>query len=508
MSRISHEYMRRIGRREFVRNVSLGAAALALPTRLYADPYAPISADEYTGIPVRIHGRVRSGRRALGRVGVSDGRSVIESADDGTFELITASDQPFLHVCVPSGYEIPRNPTGTARFYRPIRPDSEGKMEAEFDLVPLDRSDEDHAALLLADPQTEDAVEMGWLHEQTVPDVRRVAAELGDLEVFGIACGDIMYDNLELFPDYERAVEATGLPFFQVVGNHDLDSDSYTDRASTLTFSQHFGPRYYSFERGEVHYVVLDDVFWHGAGYIGYLEARQLDWLKADLARVEPGRTVIVSLHIPVLGSRHLRNGENRPGLGLAITNREALYRLLEPFNAHVLSGHTHEREHVFKGGVHEQVCGAACGAWWSGPICGDGTPNGYAVLEIRGSEVTWRYRSTGHGFDHQIRAYPHGADLGAPDEIVANVWDWDPEWTVLYYEDGERKGPMGRRVGLDPLAAELHTGPDLPPRRTWVEPYRTGHLFYAPASRTAKELRVEARDRFGRVYSAAIAAG
>jgi hypothetical protein len=507
MSRVSRKNVRRMGRREFVRNVSLGAAALALPTRLKADPYAPTSADEYTGTPVRIHGRVRSGRRTLGGAGVSDGRRVVESANDGTFELVTTSDQPFVHVCVPSGYEIPRNPTGTARFYRPIRPNSEGEVDAEFDLVPLDRPDEDHAVLLLADPQTEDAVEMGWLHEQTVPDVRQVAAGLGGVETFAIACGDIMYDNLGLFPDYERAVEATGLPFFQVVGNHDLDSDSHTDLASARTFSRHFGPRYYSFERGQVHYVVLDDVFWHGTGYIGYLEARQLEWLKADLARVEPGRTVIVSLHIPVLGSRYIRNGESRPGLGLAITNREALYRLLEPYDAHVLSAHTHESEHVFEGGVHEHVCGATCGAWWSGPICGDGTPKGYAVYEIRGSEVTWRYRSTGHGFDHQIRAYPHGAAPDAPDEIVANVWDWDPEWTVVWYEDGERKGPMARRVGLDPLAAELHTGPDLPPRRTWVEPYRTGHLFYAPASRVAREVRVEARDRFGRVYSATIAA-
>ena len=32
-----------------------------------------------------------------------------------------------------------------------------------------------------------------------------------------------------------------------------------------------------------------------------------------------------------------------------------------------------------------------------------------------------------------------------------------------------------------DPLSMELHTGPDLPPRRTWVEPYVTDHLFSAP---------------------------
>jgi hypothetical protein len=117
---------------------------------------------------------------------------------------------------------------------------------------------------------------------------------------------------------------------------------------------------------------------------------------------------------------------------------------------------------------------------------------------------VTWRYKSTGHDFDHQIRTYPRGANPEAPDEIVANVWDWDPEWQVVWYEGGDRRGTMARRVGLDPLSVELHTGPDLPPGRTWVEPVVTAHLFYAPASLEA-DVVVEATDRFGRTYSTAL---
>jgi hypothetical protein len=187
----------------------------------------------------------------------------------------------------------------------------------------------------------------------------------------------------------------------------------------------------------------------------------------------------------------------------MAVQNREALYRLLEPFRSHILAGHTHENEHVFEGGAHEHVVGTVCGAWWSGPICYDGTPNGYGVYEVRGEEITWRHKSTGRPADHQLRLYPPGADPKAPDEIVANVWDWDPSWTVTWFEDGERRGAMARRVGLDPLSVELHTGPDLPARRTWVEPMPTAHLFYAPIARATREVRVEARDRFGRTYAA-----
>jgi hypothetical protein len=492
----------RMKRREFIRTTALGTAALAVPGRLLADPYAPLPSRLLSARPVRVRGQVRNGASGVGEVGVSDGLAVVKTAADGTFELVTTSERPYLFCCVPSGYEIPTSATGTANCYRPIQPDSRGEMDVVFDLTRRRGSDSEHAVLLLADPQTQDDLEMRWLHEQTVPDIRALLGELGQTESFGIGCGDIMYDNLEFFPEYERAVSRMCVPFFQVVGNHDLDQGSPTDEGSVDTFSGHFGPRYYSFERGEVHYVVLDDVFWYGSSYLGYLDADQLSWLEADLTRIEPGRTVVVATHIPVAGSRHTREGKSKPDINMSVANREALYRQLEPYNAHILVGHTHESEHLFEGGVHEHVCGAVCGAWWSGPICGDGTPKGYALYEIQGSEVTWRYKSTGHGLDHQIRAYPIGVDPGAPDEIVANVWDWDPKWTVVWYEDGERKGAMARRVAHDPQSVKLHTGPDLPPRRKWVEPYPTGHLFYAPASRTAREIRVEATDRFGRVYS------
>ena len=497
--------MNGLNRRSFLQAMAAGTATVALPRNLAASPSGAFTPVPWRAKPVRVRGQVRAGGRGIAGVAVSDSLEFVQTQADGSFELITTADREFVSISLPAGYRIPQNSSGTARFYRSLQPNSTGEVVAEFDLEKLDGSDENHTMFVLADPQTQDMDEITWCRERTVPDVRAIAEANGTGDAFGIACGDIMYDHLELFPEYERNVSLMGIPFFQVVGNHDEDYVE-TDRDSTSTFTSHFGPRYYSFNRGAAHYVVLDDVFWYGKGYIGYLDAEQLTWLEKDLALVEPGATVFVATHIPVLGSRHVRVGERDPSITVSVTNRDVLYRLLEPFEAHILTGHTHESEHVFEHGVHEHVNGAVCGAWWSGPICFDGTPCGYSVYDIRGSEVSWRYKSTGHDFDHQVRTYPHGADPKAPDEIVANVWDWDPEWQVVWYENGDRRGSMAQRVGLDPLSVELHTGPDLPPRRTWVEPVPTSHLFYAPASREA-DVVVEVTDRFGRVYRATVGA-
>ncbi len=495
-----------LNRRTFLRTGSLAVAGwAALADRIVAAPYDPLS--NLAGIgrtaapPVRVQGIVRAEGRGLGHVAISDGLQVVDSDADGRFELVTSADRGFVWVRVPTGYGIPTNPSGTARFYERIDP-ARSEMSVAFDLAPNGMPDDRHALLLLGDIQTQTEEEMEWFHERSVPDLRQTVRELGDTHVFGISDGDIMYDQLELYPEYELGVRRIGVPFFQVIGNHDLDMSSATDEASTATFSRHFGPRYYSFDRGAVHYVVLDDVFWHGSGYIGYLDSDALTWLGEDLSRVEPGAPVVVATHIPVLGSYHARQGLTSPDPPVAIMNREALYRLLEPFRAHILTGHTHELEHVFESGTHEHVAGAICGAWWSGPICWDGAPNGYCVYEAAGEEISWRYKSTGFDATHQMRLYAPGADPAAPDEIVANVWDWDPEWTVRWFADGDPRGLMARRPGRDPWSVELHSGDHLPAHRPWVEPRITNHMFYARVDPGVAEVRVETTDRFGRVYS------
>src|SRR5690606_11378205 len=141
----------------------------------------------------------------------------------------------------------------------------------------------------------QDDYDAGQLLTVAAPDVQKTVANLNDPNLFGIGCGDLVYDKLELFEEYNQSVQMYNTPFFQVVGNHDLDFGGRSDSTTTETFKGYYGPTYYSWNRGEVHYIVLDDVFYlgrTGAGtkYIGHIPEEQLAWLEQDLRLVEKGK--------------------------------------------------------------------------------------------------------------------------------------------------------------------------------------------------------------------------
>jgi hypothetical protein len=289
-----------------------------------------------------------------------------------------------------------------------------------------------------------------------------------------------------------------------VKGNHDLDQLGRSSEAASAPFIQRYGPAYYSFNVGAIHYIALDDVMWHGTGFIGYVDERQLRWLEADLAHVERGRTVVLFQHVPLLSTQYRRRNERGPSLGSVVTNRTALYRLLEPYKTHFMSAHTHENENVLENGVFEHIHGAVCGAWWTGSIGQDGSPNGYGVYEVDGEQLRWHYKATGKPSTYQARVYGpgSGADPKQPNVLIANVWNWDPEWKVTWVEDGRTRGPMERFTAPDPLAVKSFLGPNLPKGREWIEPAPTAHLFRCTPSGTAREVRVEIVDRFGTPYA------
>jgi hypothetical protein len=496
-------------RRKFLQSLGLVGAGLSLPlapAALAADETEQQPSPQKLSLaPVVIKGKVHQNGAGLAGVAVTDGYNIVLTDKTGKYTLASNATAEFVYISIPRGYAFPHE-KGVAQFYQPIKPGTT-KLTADFALQKLAGDDTKHTFIVWADPQMINKKDCQELLSSSAPDLKALAAQY-DANTFAIGCGDLVWDKFELFEDYKKAVEISGIPFFQVIGNHDMNITARADEGSAQMFKSLFGPTYYSFNRGDVHYVVLDDVFFIGPPkkYIGYLTEKQLQWLEQDLSHVKPGSTVVVALHIPVDSGDKRRNKLKDESLGGVVSNRAELYRLLKPYTAHIMSGHTHVCEKIFHENTIEHTHGAVCGAWWTGPICTDGAPSGYGVYEVSGGEVKWYYKSVGHDRQHQFRTYPKGSVPERAEEIVANVWNWDPQWKVTWFENGARQGEMQQQVGLDPLSVKLHGGEQLPAKHKFVEPTLTDHLFFARPSAGAKEVRIEVTDRFGQVYTDTIA--
>ena len=454
-------------------------------------------------IHVLLQGKVTDEKkRGISGVAVTDGTNITTTDEKGEYHLQSTNEARFVYITVPSGYEIPGD-NYIAKFYQEIT-SSKGVFIADFNLLSMKRSDKKHFAILWADPQINNKEQADLLHSTVVPDTRKHVEELlKKAPVHGLSAGDISWDAPAIYSEYRTAVKNTGVPFFQVLGNHDMDINTRSDEKSDSTFGDNFGPSWYSFNRGEAHYVVLDNIFYYGNGYnyIGYISEKQLKWLEQDLALVKPGSLVFVSMHISAYTEEKRRYKRDKDDPGNITFNRKFLFELLKPFKAHLLTGHTHYNENRIEAGVYEHIHGSVCAAWWTAPVCDDGTPAGYGVYEINGTDLKWYYKSIGKSKEYQMRVYPKGTYPQRAEDIAVNVWNWDKDWKVVWYEDGKLQGEMRQETALDAEAIKYMEGSDKPRKYPWVVARLTDHLFFATPSAQAKKIVIEVTDRFGNKY-------
>lgn len=80
-----------------------------------------------------------------------------------------------------------------------------------------------------------------------------------------------------------------------------MNYDGRTHETSYKTFEDTFGPSYYSFNKGNAHYIVVDNNFFIGRDYfyMGYLDEKTFAWLDQDLSYVPKGSLVFFIMHIP-----------------------------------------------------------------------------------------------------------------------------------------------------------------------------------------------------------------
>lgn len=440
--------------------------------------------------------------KPLSQVAVTDGTHIVLTNQAGEYRLESTHEAMFVYLTLPAGYEIPVA-DNMALFYKEIKA-VKGVFTAHFVLHKMKQDDLKHYALVWADPQINNQEEANQLLATAVPDTRELALQLSkEAPVHGIAAGDLSWDAPPIIPEYRKAIKATGVPFFQVLGNHDMDINVRTDEQSDSTFRKSMGPTWYSFNRGKAHYIVLDNVFYYSDGYnyMGYITEKQFRWLEQDLRSVKPGALVFVSMHISAYTNEKARNKAATDHPGAVTVNRKFLYKLLKPFQAHFLTGHTHYNENIIHDNIYEHIHAAVCGTWWISSLCGDGTPRGYGVYTINGDSVSWYYKSIGENKDYQMRVYNKGKYKNKPNDIAVNVWNQDNAWKVEWYEDGVFKGAMRRETDYDAAVAAFLTGPDRPAKYPWAQPLLTDHIFFATPSPQAVMATIVVTDRFGNKY-------
>lgn len=238
--------------------------------------------------------------------------------------------------------------------------------------------------------------------EKGIPEVL-VSNRLHDAEgyEFGITLGDIVGDDLDLFEPYTESVAKVGQPWFNVYGNHDMNFDADSDQYAEETFEATIGPPTYSFNYGNAHFIILDDVVYPRtdgeSGYIGGFTEKQLTFIANDLKHVPNDKLIVLAFHIPTF----MPDGWGRT---FRVEDRRRLFNILKDYPPTLsLSAHTHLQQfHFFdeeKGWqrinphIHYNA-GTTSGDWGSGvpdergipPILmRDGTPNGYAMLNLDG---------------------------------------------------------------------------------------------------------------------------
>ncbi|HBJ37648.1 MAG TPA: metallophosphoesterase, partial [Planctomycetaceae bacterium] len=449
------------------------------------------------------NGQYEHGEPGIGGIKVSNGEDIVKTDDQGRYSL-QVTDDTIVFVIKPRGYMTPVNAEKLPQFYyihKPagspenfrfagVAPTGPLPESINFPLTKRDEPDK-FRALIFGDTQPRNVAEVEYMAHDIIAQV--IDNNAHDAS-FGVTLGDIVFDDLDVMKPHNQAIAMIGIPWYNVIGNHDINYDAEDDQHSDETFERIYGPNYYSFDHGPTHFMVLDDVTWVGGKdgqkgrYFGGLGERQMKFIKNDLAMIPKDQLVVLMMHIPLIG----------------VEDRQELYRLIEQRPATVsLSAHTHYMEHRFIGEEdgwkgpekhHHVINVTVCGSWWRGrkdergiphATMSDGGPNGYSIMEFDGAKYSLEFRAAGRPAEYQMNIYaPESvkpSDLEATNVLV-NVFAGSDktrvdmrvgeksEWVQM--EQKAMNDPAYERELLEELKWEKRNWTELP------KPHATPHIW------------------------------
>lgn len=443
----------------------------------------------------------RTTKKGIPGVPVTDGYTFTVTDENGVYQFKANSACRNVYYTLPSEYKVSLDTKTKLPLFYSTSTISPGKQNRnDFLLEPLDAPEKNFTFLAIGDPQCKTNSDVNRFRTETIPDMKKFLVDSQAKgkynNVYVMTMGDITFDNTVQWKpmrDVMSRFTANGtdyIPFFNTIGNHDHDASKKNQYESTQNYIDNFGPVDYSFNRGDVHIIVMDNVLVKTTNgktwtYSGGISAEQLKWLRADLALVKDkqNKMVFFCAHIPFRGSAKSGGASVNKDKNYA----EVLKLLTEFHEAHLMIGHTHYPQnwihtgYVTKSGkpIYEHVHGAACGAWWSCNMNTNGAPNGYSLYEIEGNSIkNWVAKGTKNTVDYQMRVYDGNQIYGGSDgnpagkykytwydggtggsanikaagnsklkgAFVAAIWnDDDTNWKVEFFQDGKKVGDMKR---------------------------------------------------------------
>lgn len=415
--------------------------------------------------------------RPLAGIKVSDGVELVLTDEAGRYRLPLV-DGRTIFVIKPAGYALPVRKDGLPDFWVNIRTKAGPAMKyggipmtlegcRNFGLLPKPAATGSEApleVLVFSDTQTKSRADIDYYKRDIVqPLVGKHPATLG------LTLGDVVHDDLSLYPRLNQVTRMLQVPWLHIAGNHDLDFDAARDEDSLLTYRNTYGPDTFAWEEQQTVFIGMDDVIYMPGkkpAYVGGLREDQFAFLEAYLPTVPKNRLLVLGVHIPFFDAK--------PGVEtFRHADRARLFALLKDFpHVLLLSGHSHTQQHVHHGAandwfgatpLHEYNVGAACGAFWSGvkdaqgipdSTMADGTPNGYASLQVQSGgaySLAW----------HPARDPDRAMSLHAPTvlrkgaypafAVYANVFMGQDDSKVEYRVDEGQWKPMALARQPDP---------------------------------------------------------
>lgn len=505
-----------------------------------------------------VFGLVSSEEGPVANVVVSDGTEVTVTDDKGIYELKSAKKWGYVFISVPSGYEVAAEGV-FPQFYQTLKGAADVVEQKDFKLTKVDGQDR-YKLFLLGDMHLANRTNDAAQFTQFTTDLNAYMAQHSGQKMYALTLGDMTWDlywykNNYALPQYRETInrQVKNLQIYHTMGNHDNDFMTTSDYDAAVKYVDCIGPTFYSFNIGQVHYVVMDNIdcsAYDGTdsrNYVKKLSNEQLKWLAKDLAYVDKSTPLIVAMHAQIYkptstGFAFDHDSANTEAL-LA-----ALLAALDGYEVHFVTGHTHKvynitpDDDVVKGrDIHEHNSGAICASWWwSGNLTPgvhvsiDGAPGGYAIWDIDGTDFAWLYKSTGWPEEYQFRsydlnnvsfsmddvpnipsniliqlaykkyvnAYPENSD----NEVLIKIWNWNSNWELSVVDERGKTLEYTPVWAYDPLHIAALSVPrfnnsGITSTPSFVTESAT-NFFKVKADDADVDLTITVKDEFGHTWT------